>query len=52
MISIIHYNLDLETAQLSKADFFNILIRNDIFSILKQIIVKEEKKDRDFMVYF
>lgn len=39
-------------ANLNKTEFFDIIIRNNIFSILNDIIVKEKIDDEAFLVYF
>lgn len=44
------FNLDLETVKLSKADFMNVLLRNNIFSILYSIIIEEKVEDQEFIV--
>lgn len=51
MIDIfLSFHLDLETVKLSKEEFFNCLIRNNIFVILKNIIVQNKDEDKDFVV--
>lgn len=47
---LIMFNLDLETVNLSKADFMNVLLRNNIFSILYSIIIEEKTEDQEFIV--
>lgn len=45
-----HWNIDLEAYHLSKGDFINLLIRNNIFFILNYVIVEEKTDDKDFIV--
>lgn len=52
LIIPLNINIDLETVKLSVDEYFNLLIHNNILSILNFIVVEEKTEDNNFLVSF
>lgn len=50
MIDIIWCDVDLETVGMSKEEFIDVIIKNDLFAVLSERIVEEKSEDKDFVV--
>lgn len=44
--------LDLKTVNLSKAEFINLLMNNQLFTILGDLFDERKEEDEDFYVFF
>lgn len=52
MLLFLLFSIDMERIDLSKEEFFDLLIKNDLFIILNEYIAEKGSEDKEFVVCF
>lgn len=52
MLDNLYCNLDLKTVQLSRAEFFNLLMENKFFTSLADLFEEKREENEDLFVCF